>query len=152
MKQSDLAIELDGDDSLEVEVIEASKDKTNFPKAGDNQKVSMRNSQWQTFPVEWAQDIKDNWPEIWKLGGNIRGNSQYAKLTPVVKNNGVPSNKTEENAVRLREAWAARHIKNNRLAGVIALMKWLVVGDIGLSKMKEIINERKKYIKDKKNK
>lgn len=125
------------------------KDRTDFPRAGDNQKVSLRNSQWGVFDPEYAADLKENWPEIWKAGGNIRGNSQYRVLLPVVARSGVVETPGEEEAVRLREAWGARHYRNKNLAGVIALIKWFVVGGIGASEMKAVIQERKDYLRRK---
>lgn len=123
-------------------------DVTNFPKKGDDKKVGLRNSQWSVFDPDYAADLKENWPEIWKAGGNIRGNDQYRKLKPVVANGGVPSNGTEENAVRLREAWGARHYGDHLLAGVVAQIKWFVVGELGESGMKVVIQEKKDKIRE----
>lgn len=137
-------------DEVEVELDEAwdvSETKTNFPKAGDDKVVSLRNSNYRVFPLTYAQDLKENWPEIWSRGGNIRGNDQYRKLTPVVRRGGKVDGATEERAVRLREAWAARHYEDKRLNGVVAQIKWFVVGSQGLSAMKAVINEAKDMVK-----
>jgi HK97 family phage portal protein len=121
---------------------------TNFPSEGDNKKVSLKNSQWKLFPVNEAQDLKDNWPEIWAKGGNIRGNSQFAKLAPIAKRGGVAKTKSEIGAVKLREAWVARHKGDFQLAGVVAQIKWLAVGDRGIDHMRKVIREAKAKIKD----
>jgi hypothetical protein len=118
-------------------------DPTNFPKAGDDLKVSLRNSNYRVFDADFAEDLKQNWSRIWRRGGNIRGNDQYRKLKPVVDRGGAIDNATEEGAVRLREAWAARHFRDHRLAGVVALIKWFVIGEIGESEMKKVINDEK---------
>jgi hypothetical protein len=69
-------------------------------------------------------------------------------LAPLAKRGGSPSSPAEERAVRLREAWGARHRGNKRIAGVIAQIKWLVVGDIGLDGMRAVINEAKEALGD----
>jgi HK97 family phage prohead protease len=121
---------------------------TNFPSKGDNKAVSLRTSQWSLFPVGEAEALKKDWPEIWRKGGNIRGNKQFAVLAPIAKRGGKPDTVAEENAVRLREAWGARHGGDFQLAGVVAQVKWLVVGDRGLSHMRKVLREAKDKIKD----
>lgn len=138
--------------SLEPAIIhdmfETGKDaKTNFPARGDNKSVSLRNSQWKTFPLAYAKDLQENWPEIWRRGGNIRGNSQFKKLSPVAARGGAVESATEEAAVRLREAWVARHYEDHQLAGVVAQVKWLAVGSRGLDHMKSVLNEAKQRVK-----
>ena len=123
--------------------------KTNFPKMGEDEKISMRNSQYKSFPLDYAMRIREEYPDIWRAGGNIKGNAQFAILSKIQKNNGVPTTISQEKAIKLREAWAARHLKDFRLAGVVAQMKWLVVGSRGLSHMKEVINEQIKKDKEK---
>jgi hypothetical protein len=123
-------------------------DPTNFPKAGDDLKVSLRNSEFETFPLDYALAIREDYPEIWKAGGNIEGNNQFRRLLPVVERGGVVETETEELGVRKREAWAARHFEDYRLAGVVAQIKWFVVGTLGVSGMKEVIEEQKRKIDD----
>ena len=115
------------------------KDPTNFPKSGDNKKVSLRNSEYKLFPMSYAEKLKEEHPDVWALGGNIEGNNQYRRLIPIAKRGGTVETKTEEMAVRKREAWAARHLKDFRIAGTIAQIKWLVIGEKGLSYMKNLI-------------
>lgn len=116
---------------------------TDFPKAGDDKAVSLRNSEVARFDLAYAQDLKDNHPDVWRLGGNIRGNAQFAILSRIQKQGGSPKTRAEEKAVRLREAWAARHFGNKRPPGVVAQIKWLVVGSLGEQKMKALINAEK---------
>ena len=117
--------------------------KTNFPKRGDDKKVSLRNSEYDQFPLAEAQKLKEEWPQIWKRGGNILGNTQFTRLTKVHSQMGEAKTPTDEKAVRLREAWSARHYKDFRLAGVIAQVKWLMVGSRGLSHMRKVISDEK---------
>lgn len=128
-------------------------DPTNFPTQGDSKVVSLRNSAYPTFDPDYIDDIKQNWPDIWNAGGNDvegtehSGDDQYRRLRPVVARGGAPETDTEEQAIRRREAWAARHNGNNRLPGVVALMKWFVIGEIGEKGMKAVVEERKDAIK-----
>ena len=120
------------------------RNPTNFPEDGDNKEVALRNSNYARFPHQEAQAIKDEYPEIWKKGGNILGSLQYSRLKPIAeRNSSIAKTETEELAIRLREAWAARHLEDYRLAGVVAQIKWLVVGSRGLSHMRKVINEEK---------
>ena len=101
------------------------------------------------FPISYAENLKEEHPNIWKLGGNIRGNDQYSILTKIQKeHNGVPQTPSQEAAIRRREAWMARHLKDFRIAGVIAQVKWLGIGSRGLSYMKNLIQDE---IKKRKN-
>lgn len=147
-EEEDTAEDEAEDEDEEDDEEERAEKLTNFPDKGDNKKVSLKNSQWKLFPVNEAQDLKDNWPEIWRKGGNIRGNSQFRKLAPIAKRGGVAKTKSEVNAVKLREAWVARHKGDFQLAGVVAQIKWLAVGDRGIDHMRKVIREAKAKIKD----
>ena len=61
------------------------------------------------------------------IRGNIEGNNQYRRLLRVIKKDSIDT-ETDELGVRKREAWAARHFNNKKIAGVIAQIKWFVVG------------------------
>jgi HK97 family phage portal protein len=135
-------------DEDEEEDASRAEDVTNFPNDGDDKKVTLRNSQWALFPVGEAEDLKENWPEIWSKGGNVKGNEQFRKLAPIAKRGGVPDGEAEENAIRLREAWVARHEGDFQLAGVVAQIKWLAVGDRGLDHMRKVIREAKDALED----
>lgn len=126
-------------------------DVSNFPKQGDDLEVSLDNSQYKIFDADYAKDIQDNWPQIWAEGGNIEGNDQFRRLTPIVeRDDKTPQTDTEEMAIRLREAWAARHEGDFRLAGVVAQIKWYVVGDRGQRYMKDVIEQEKAKLTAKK--
>lgn len=116
---------------------------TDFPQQGDDQKVSMNNSQFKVFPRAEAERLRTEWPQIWRRGGNVLGNTQYRRLTKVMEQGGTPKTPTDEKAIRLREAWSARHYRDFRLAGVIAQVKWLMVGSRGLSHMRKVISDEK---------
>lgn len=124
---------------------------SDFPTPGDDKKVSLRNSQWGVFPAAYAIDLKENYPEIWRKGGNVLGNTQYRRLLPVVQRGGKVTTDLEDKAVRLREAWGARHFEDFRIAGVVAQIKWFVIGRQGLSKMKAVVEAEKRKMDDSKN-
>lgn len=118
-------------------------DITNFPKQGDNKTVSLRNSEYPRFDLAYALSLKEKHPRIWRRGGNIRGNAQFAILSRIVRQGGAPKTRAEEKAIRLREAWAARHYKDHRINGVVAQIKWLVIGEQGEAAMKTIVEDQK---------
>jgi len=110
----------------------------------DDRITSFRKSKWKTFDPEFAQMIKDKYPSIWALGGNIKGNDQYRKLYPITQRGGTANSDVEINALELREAWVARHYEDFRIAGVIAQIKWLAIGSRGEQYMKNLVRERMK--------
>lgn len=125
---------------------------TNFPNRGDDKAITLRNSQWDLFDPAFAAMIKNDYPEIWRKGGNIRGNSQYAKLSEALGKKESDLSQSLKNAIKLREAWVARHFKDFRIAGVIAQIKWLAVGSKGEAYMKDLVREEIKKIKEKRKK
>ena len=116
---------------------------TDFPEKGGNKAISLRNSQYKVFPVAEAEALKAEYPSVWRKGGNIRGNQQFALLAPIAKRGGKPDGEAEENAIKRREAWAARHEGNTELPGIVAQVKWLVVASAGLSHMRKVLREAK---------
>ena len=102
---------------------------------------SFRKSKWKTFDPAFAEMIRTKYPEIWKLGGNIKGNDQYRALKPIYDRGGKATSQAEINALELREAWTARHYEDFRPAGVMAQIKWLAVGSRGEGYMKDVIRE-----------
>jgi hypothetical protein len=131
------------------EIIERIRKMTNFPQQGDDETVSLQNSKYELFPIDFAARIKQKYPEVWKLGGNILGNEQYRHLLEIRTNDIATEDLTprQEEAIRLREAWSARHFEDFRPAGVMAQIKWHMVGSRGLEYMKKLMNEeiKKRY-------
>lgn len=124
-----------------------SEDKTDFPEKGDNKKVSLSNSKYRQFDYSYAQDIKDNYPSIWKKGGNIRGNEAFILWGKARKGDDSSS---VTDWIKEREAWIARHQGNKLIAGVVAAMKWGTVVSRGMKFMKDMINEEKAKVDEKK--
>lgn len=135
---------------------------TDFPKKGDDKKISLRNSEYERFPLEFAQNVKEQTPEIWGAGGNIEGNRSFRLLEDHIEN-GTMSPAIEDK-IKERESWTARHEKDgsqfiggklspnlSNVAGIVALMKWLSVNpDLGVQGMKDVILELTKKLEGKK--
>ena len=132
---------------------------TNFPKKGDDKKISLRNSNYPVFDKRFAASIKKDDPKIWKAGGNIEGNNSYNLLLRALDGDDSPA---VIRKIKEREAWAARHFEDGKqfksgekkarpsnIAGVVAQIKWLVIGTLGEQKMKDVILEAVKYLEDK---
>lgn len=107
----------------------------------ENSLTSFKSSQWKMFDRSFAARIKKEYPEIWAAGGNIKGNAQYAILTKIAEQGGKATTSDQMAALKLREAWVARHAQNFQLPGVIAQMKWLAVGSRGEDYMKNVVRE-----------
>ena len=144
-------------EDYEALTVKAPKKITNFPRSGDNQKISLSNSQHPQFPsYAYVKDLKENWPEIWRragTGGNpptsFTGNDAFNKWTDY--KNGDRS-ESVLNWVKRRERFMNRHKKNNRLNGIIAVMKWGGVTAGGVSQMKSVVNDYKKVVRERRKK
>jgi len=144
-------------DKLNSPEEKAPDKETNFPKSGDNQKISLSNSQHKQFPSHaYVKDLKENWPEIWRragTGGNpptsFTGNDAFNRWTSY---KGGDRSASVLNWVKRRERFMNRHKKNNRLNGTIAVMKWGGVTSSGVSQMKSVVNDYKKVIRERRKK
>ena len=138
---------------------EKQKMATNFPTKGEDKKVSLRNSNYPLFDRRFAASIKKDDPKIWRAGGNIEGNNSYNLLLRALDGDDSPAIIRK---IKEREAWAARHFEDgaqfksgdkkarpSNIAGVVAQIKWLVIGTLGEQKMKDVILEAVKYLEDK---
>jgi hypothetical protein len=129
--------------------VEAKEKKTDFPTKGDNQKITLKNSQFPQFDWDYAINLKEEYPEIWKKGGNIRGNDAFNHWRKAKQGKFSPATL---DWIKEREAWMARHEGDFRIAGVVAVMKWGGICKKGMSYMKKLINEEKKKINERKRK
>jgi signal peptide peptidase SppA len=118
----------------------------------DDKEPRLEQSDFDRFDYEYAATLKADWPRIWRAGGNIRGNEAFqywTKYRDGDRGDGVLK------WVKEREAWAARHFEDGKqfkdggspnmsnIAGIIAQIKWGVVGTLGEKRMKAIVNEVK---------
>ena len=143
-----------------ADMSEEKQEITNFPKRGDNKKISLRNSERPQFDFNFAQNVKNDNPKVWRAGGNIRGNEAFnlwAKARDGVETPAVLD------WIKERESWAARHFRDGQqfrsgkepnlssVAGVVAQMKWGVIGNLGKQGMKDVILEVIKKTEGRKN-
>ena len=155
------------DDDYEDDfMLEESKDEhiTNFPKRGDNKKISLRNSQYPQFDYNFSKNVKEEGvgKQIWRAGGNIRGNEAFMLWGRAREGSESPA---VLKWIKEREAWAARHSVNDgnqfvggdlspnlsNVAGVVALMKWGVINPkLGEQGMKDVILELTKKLEGRK--
>lgn len=100
--------------------------RTDFPVTGDNKTPSFRNSQFAMFPFDLALKIIETMPEVWCKGGNQFGNKAFRYWIMVMeathKNQPIPEECLRW--LKKREGYIARHRKDNRVAGIIAMIKW----------------------------
>ena len=133
---------------------------TDFPKKGDDLKISLRNSEYPQFDRDFAENIKEFNPEVWDAGGNVRGNDAF-----VLWGRARDGSETEGvlDWIKEREAWAARHFGDgeqfaagdlepnlSNVGGVVAQIKWGVIGNLGEQVMKDVILELVKKLEGKK--
>jgi HK97 family phage major capsid protein/HK97 family phage prohead protease len=133
---------------------------TDFPQKGDDLKISLRNSEYPQFDRDFAENIKEFNPEVWDAGGNIRGNDAFT-----LWGRSRDGSETEGvlDWIKEREAWAARHFGDgeqfaggdlepnlSNVGGVIAQIKWGVIGNLGEQVMKDVILELVKKLEGKK--
>ena len=133
--------------------------QTNFPTKGDDKKISLRNSEEPQFDYDFALNVKEQTPEVWKAGGNIRGNEAFMLWGRA--RDGQDTEAIRE-WIKEREAWAKRHFRDGQkfkgdtepnlsnVAGVVAQMKWGVIGNLGEQGMKDVILELTKKLEGKK--
>ena len=136
--------------------------QTNFPSRGDDKKISLRNSEHEQFDYDFAKNVKEVGvgKQIWKAGGNIRGNEAFMLWGRAKEGSDSPA---VLSWIKERESWGARHFRDGQafksgskspnlsnVAGVVAQMKWGVVGTLGEQGMKDVILELTKKLEDKK--
>ena len=132
---------------------------TNFPKKGDDKKISLRNSEEKQFSYEFAKNLKEQQPKIWKAGGNIRGNEAFMLWGRA--RDGQDTEAIRE-WIKERESWAKRHFRDGQkfkgdvepnlsnVAGVVAQIKWGVIGNLGQQGLKDVILELTKKLEGRK--
>ena len=132
---------------------------TNFPNKGDDKKISLRNSEEPQFDYDFALNVKEQTPEIWGAGGNIRGNDAFMLWGRA--RDGEDTEAIRE-WIKERESWAKRHFEDGKqfegdtepnlsnVGGVVAQMKWGVIGTLGEQGMKDVILELTKKLEGKK--
>jgi hypothetical protein len=89
--------------------------------------------------LNYAKSIKKDHPEIWKLGGNIYGNTAFENLCRVSAR-GYWLDTEEWMYIKWR-SFVARHRHDFRIQGVVAMLKWVDKVDKGWKYMKDLIED-----------
>lgn len=100
--------------------------------------------------LNYAIKIKEDHPEIWKLGGNIFGNQAFINLKRVAERGHWLD--SEEWMYKKWRSYVARHQRDYRIEGVVAMLKWVDKVEKGWQYMKNLIEEKIKKIEDRKSK
>lgn len=87
--------------------------------------------------VKYAESVKKNNPEVWKKGGNIFGNEAFENLLRVSKR-GHWLDSEKWMYIKWR-SYVARHKKDFRIEGVVAMLKWCDKVEKGWLYMKDLI-------------
>jgi len=90
--------------------------------------------------LSYAKNIKTNHPEIWKLGGNIYGNTAFENLSRVAERGYWLD--SEEWMYKKWQSFLARHQHDFRIAGVVAVLKWGGKVNKGWKYMKDLIEDK----------
>ena len=90
--------------------------------------------------LQFAEKVRTEHPKVWDLGGNIFGNEAYKNLKRVSER-GYWLDSEEWMYIKW-QSYIARHKKDFRIAGVIAMLKWVDKVDRGWAYMKGLIQER----------
>jgi HK97 family phage portal protein len=104
---------------------------TGFPVAGENMDIALKNSAYLVFDRVYAENIRKNHPNIWKLDMSLKGDSSFDRW------------KAESSEwIKEREKWAQRNAYKHDLSDVVAQMKWGVVNTRGERFMKDLIEAK----------
>jgi hypothetical protein len=90
--------------------------------------------------INYAKKIKQKYPKIWDLGGNIFGNEAFVNLERVSKR-GYWLESEEWMYIKWR-SYVARHQHDFRIEGVIAMLKWADIVNKGWAYMKDLIEAK----------
>lgn len=144
-----------------AQIEEEEERQTNFPNKGDDKKISLRNSEEPQFDYDFALNIKEQTPEIWSAGGNIRGNEAFMLWGRA--RDGQDTEAIRE-WIKERESWIKRHFEDGKqfegdtepnlsnVGGIVAQIKWGTIGTLGERGMKDVILELTKKLEGKKEK
>jgi hypothetical protein len=95
--------------------------------------------QTEVFDYEYAVQLKTMFPEIWDMAGGSYGDNAFFVLSEIVAQDGYALTPEQADILKLRDSWVSRHKNDHTLAGVVAQVKWLAIGQIGEKSMKKLI-------------
>ncbi len=99
---------------------------TDYPTKGENKPIHFKNSQFKLFPLKTALQLAQKHPKAWCSGGNHFGNKAFNYWIRTMKalEDKQPIPVDCQRWIKKREGYIARHTKDFRLAGVVAMIKW----------------------------
>jgi hypothetical protein len=89
--------------------------------------------------LNYAIKIKEEHKDVWDLGGNIFGNQAFTNLKRVAERGYWLD--SEEWMYKKWRSYVARHQRDYRIEGVIAMLKWVDKVEKGWQYMKNLIEE-----------
>ena len=117
---------------------------TDWPEPGMSLPVSLLTSQYRTFPLAEAKALRDDWPEIWKLGEDFKvGSVDWVSDSDHLGG---------ELTIRRREKWAAKHVDGYEIADVVAQIKHLVRGSRGIEHTRLMLSHAKEHVMNERDK
>lgn len=119
------------------DVVEFMSNSEHFEKGG---KIKFNKKKVPSSRIyNYALKIKTKYPKIWHKGGEIFGNQAFKNLEKVIKRGYWLE--SERWMFIKWQSYVARHHKDYRIEGTIAMLKWLGVVDKGWDYMKDLIEE-----------
>jgi HK97 family phage portal protein len=123
-------------------------------RAIDPDAPALDDSIYERPPYAYVAALQGEYPEIWSAGGTERGGEAFEYWT---KYQDGDRSKSVLAWIVEREAWGARHAQDgdafvgyspeqptlSNIGGVVAWLKWGVVGQLGWPKMRELIETLK---------
>lgn len=97
------------------------------------------NRQADIFDVEYAETLRAAYPELWESAGGTFGDTAFKVLLEIIEQDGLALTPEQFEILEMRDAWARRHYNDSTLQGVVAQVKWLVVGSNGEEYMKRTV-------------
>jgi HK97 family phage portal protein len=123
----------------------------------DPENPSLEDSDYAQPPRAYCEQLKADYPSIWRAGGNERGPEAFILWGKYLEGD---RSEVVLNWVKEREAWAARHYEDgdafvgsdpenptlSNIGGVVAWLKWGVVGQLGWARMRDLLERLKDSI------
>ena len=127
---------------------------TDWPQAGMNLPVSLLTSEYRAFPLAEAQALRDDWPEIYRMGG------KFSLIDPAAHDETDihpekltgPDEELMIDAIRAREDWAAKHVDDYTIDGVVSQVRHLVRGSRGIEHMRLMLSLAKEAVMNQRDK
>lgn len=104
--------------------------------------LSFDDSAWEIFDPEYAEGLKNLYPDVWAMSSGYASDYYNSVLTEIAKKGGVAETPEEVEVLEIRESWANRNSKygSKSISNYIQCAKFMVVSPDGEPTMKHFIN------------